>query len=63
MKKQQSDEERLEEFRRSQGFPAHVEVPEGGPKVSTPDYPDPLRHSLRDADADDLTRNKWPRKN
>eukprot|EP00891_Asterochloris_glomerata_P000205 jgi/Astpho2/205/fgenesh1_pg.00010_%23_6_t len=50
--------------RRPEGFPKHVEVPEGGPTVSTPDYPSPLRNSIRDPEqAQDLHRNDWPRKN
>ena len=35
----------------------------GGRAVSTPDYPEPLRSSLTDAEAQRLQRDMWPRKN
>ena len=35
----------------------------GGRAVSTPDYPEPLRSSLTDADGLSLQRDHWPRKN
>lgn len=35
----------------------------GGRAVSTPDYPEPLRHSLTDADSHTIRRDMWPRKN
>ncbi len=35
----------------------------GGRAVSTPDYPEPLRSSLTDADSLTLQRDQWPRKN
>jgi len=44
-------------------FPQTVHVPEGGRPVSTPDYPEPNRNSLTDADHSKLSRNMWPRKN
>ena len=31
--------------------------------MSTPDYPEPLRSSLTDADSLTLQRDQWPRKN
>jgi len=38
-------------------------LPAGGRAVSTPDYPEPLRSSLTDADGLSLQRDQWPRKN
>ena len=35
----------------------------GGRTVSTPDYPEPLRSSMTDADSQRLRRDMWPRKN
>ncbi len=35
----------------------------GGRAVSTPDYPEPLRSSLTDADSLSLQRDQWPRRN
>ena len=35
----------------------------GGRAVSTPDYPEPMRNSLTDADGQTLRRDMWPRKN
>lgn len=46
-----------------QAFPDSVHIPEGGRAVSTPDYPEPFRTSLTDADNLSLERNMWPRKN
>lgn len=46
-----------------QAFPDSVHIPEGGRAVSTPDYPEPLRSSLTDADGLSLQRDHWPRKN
>lgn len=44
-------------------FPDSVHIPEGGRAVSTPDYPEPLRSSLTDAEGHRLQRDMWPRKN
>ncbi|KAL3140691.1 hypothetical protein ABBQ32_005250 [Trebouxia sp. C0010 RCD-2024] len=44
-------------------FPGGVHVPEGGRLISTPDYPEPLRNSMTDADGQPLRRDMWPRRN
>ena len=35
----------------------------GGRLISTPDYPEPLRNSMTDADGQPLRRDMWPRRN
>lgn len=35
----------------------------GGRAVSTPDFPEPLRSSMTDADGQPLRRDMWPRRN